>query len=27
VAPEGNAIYVASDQVGKVWRIIPMGGK
>jgi glucose/arabinose dehydrogenase len=27
VAPEGNAIYLASDQVGKVWRIVPTGGK
>jgi glucose/arabinose dehydrogenase len=27
VAPEGNAIYIASDQVGKVWRIIPTGGQ
>ena len=27
VSPEGNAIYLASDQVGKVWRIIPTGGK
>ncbi len=27
VAPEGDAMYVASDQVGKVWRIVPTGGR
>jgi glucose/arabinose dehydrogenase len=27
VAPEGNAIYLASDGLGKVWRIIPTGGR
>ncbi len=27
VAPEGNAIYLASDQVGKVWRIVRTGGR
>jgi glucose/arabinose dehydrogenase len=27
VSPEGNAIYLASDQMGKVWRIVPTGGK
>ena len=27
MAPDGSALFIASDQVGKIWRVVPTSSR